>query len=95
MTNDEHQAIHQRLDRHAEKLEQIIEALAAHTAACEPLQSRLEAIGLSLYGNGHAGLITRVDRLENSRRLASQIAAALVGLLTGAAGTALAWFLDR
>ncbi len=95
MTTDEHQAIHQRLDRHGEKLEQIIEALAAHTAVCEPMQSRLDALGESLYGNGHAGLITRVDRLENGRRLAGQVAAAAVGLLTGAAGTALAWLLDR
>jgi len=95
MTNDEHQAIHQRLDRHGEKLEQIIEALASHTAVCEPMQSRLEAIGLSLYGNGRAGLITRVDRLETSRRLAGQVVAVVVGLLTGAAGTALAWLLER
>jgi len=68
MTSDEHRDIHQRLDRHGEKLEQIIEALASHTAVCEPMQSRLEAISLSIYGNGRANELLRAafaDRRED------------------------------
>jgi hypothetical protein len=95
MTADDLQAIYQKLDRHEQKLEQMMESVVAHTAACEPMQSRLEAVCLSVYGNGRDGLMTRVDRLELTRRLAGQLIAALVGLLTGAAGTAVAWLLEH
>ena len=78
-----------------EKLERIMESLDSHASACELVQSRLEAISLSIYGNGRDGLITRVDRLETTRRMAGQLIAALVGLLTGAAGTAIAWLLGH
>lgn len=95
MTNDDFQAIYQKLDRHEQKLEQIIESLASHKALCEPIRARLEGVCLSVYGNGRDGLMTRVDRLETSRRMAGQLIAALIGLLTGAAGAALAWLLER
>lgn len=95
MTADELQAIYQRLDRHEQKLEQIMESVVAHTAVCEPMQSRLEAVSLSIYGNGRDGLTTRVDRLETTRRMAGQLIAAIVGLLTGAAGAAIAWLLEH
>jgi len=95
MSTDELHAIHQRLDRLEEKLDSILTVVAEQMAVCGPTRQRLDVRFETGYGNGRDGLLTRVDRLETVRRLGAQLAAAVLGLLSGIALTVLAWILER
>jgi tetrahydromethanopterin S-methyltransferase subunit G len=95
MSNDDVQAIHQRLDRLDDKLNDLFGTLAQQVAVCSPSRARLEAVSQTLYGNGREGLVTRVDRLETMRRFGGQVMAALVGLLSGLSVSLFTWLLGR
>ncbi len=95
MNNEELRAIHKRLDRLESKLDDLLAPLSSQVALCEPCRQRLDTVFETIYGNGRDGLVTRVDRLELVRRLWGQLAAGVVGGLSGVLLTLLAWFLEN
>lgn len=94
-TDEMHTAIQQRLDRVEDKLDQIVEAVTRQGAVGDAARERLDAVCQTLYGNGHDGLLTRVDRLETMRRLTAQVAAGVIGLLSGLSVSLLGWLLEK
>ena len=69
MTTDQVQMMSQRLDRLEQKLDEIFTLVTRQQAFCGPERSKFDGVCMVLYGNGRDGLITRVDRLETTRRL--------------------------
>jgi len=95
MRSDELQAIHARMERLEGKLDDLLAAVSAQVASCEPCRQRLDTTFQAIYGNGRDGLVTRVDRLEMVRRLSIQLAAGVLGAISGVLLTLLAWFLEN
>jgi len=95
MSSAELQAIYNRLDRLESKLDDLLAPLSGQIALCEPCRERLDSVFETVYGNGRDGLVTRIDRLEMMRRWSGQIAAGLLGGLSGVLLTILAWALEN
>lgn len=87
--------IHQRLDRIEKKLDEVAVTLTRQVAVCRPARAQLDAVCQSVYGNGRDGLACRVARLETVRRVWGELAAAAIGLISGAGMTVLAWMLGK
>lgn len=95
MTSDELQMMSQRLDRLEQKLDEIFTLVTRQQAVCSPEHSKFEGVCMVLYGNGRDGLITRVARLETTRRMWGTLIAALFGLLSGMIVALTTWWLGR
>ena len=100
MTHDEARALHERLDRQDEKLDRIVEAVTRQVAICGPTRARLDAVCLTVYGDGQDGLIRKIERLETVREIGSKgfwalvslVAAVVSGAILAAGGTLLGWW---
>ena len=95
MTTDELQMMSQRLDRLEQKLDEIFRLVTRQQAYCGPERSKFDGVCTVLYGNGRDGLITRVARLETTRRLWGTLIAALFGLMSGLIVAVTTWWLGR
>jgi hypothetical protein len=95
MTTDETLALHQRLDRLEDKLDQIATAVTRQVAVCGLSRGKFESLCETVYGNGREGLVTRVARLETVRKFWAAAAAALAGLFSGIVVTIVAWLLGK
>jgi len=95
VTEGEFHDIDRRLQRLETKVDLIVETVTRQAAICAPSRTRLEGVCKTIYGNGHDGLASRLAHLEAIRRVGSSVVAGVVGLLSGAMLTVLAWFLNK
>ena len=95
MTDGEFRDIDRRLKRLEDKIDLIVDAVTRQTAICVPSRAKLESVCKTIYGNGHDGLAARLARLETIRRFWASVSAGVLGLLSGAMLTVLAWFLNK
>ena len=91
MTSEQLQLIYDRLDKQDEKLDHIMELAASLSAVCPQHRARLDALCATVHGNGHEGLVRKVERLETVREIGSRGFWALVSLVSAVvSGTILA-----
>jgi len=96
MSQDDLQAINDRLDRQDKKLDRedekldrqdvkldkIMQGVTRQVAVCEPTRTRVAAVCDTVYGNGRDGLKGRVTRLETVREIGGKGFWALVALVS-------------
>ena len=99
MPNDDVLRLHERLDELGRKIDgqredmaALSKSIAARDVAAKWCQEMNQRHNATLYGNGHDGLCTRVDRIEQLRKIVWGLVGTVAGgLLTLAAALLQAW----
>lgn len=95
MSTDDIKRIHNRMDSLEQVLRNMSDVLIRHTTLEDSAIEKLSEVRSTLYGNGKPGIVTRVDRLETTRKVWMQAATATIGFLSGLIATFLGIYLQK